>query len=66
MIYSESKKIIPLEEVEKRILAHALKLSKGNISKAARGLHIGRATLYRKIRRYGLMKRELNKYRVSE
>lgn len=66
MNYLKSEKIIPLEEAEKRILVHALRLSKGNISKAARGLHIGRATLYRKIDRYGLVKRELNKYRVSE
>jgi len=66
MAYLESEKIIPLEEAEKRILVHVLRLSKGNISKAARGLNIGRATLYRKINRYGLLKKEFNKYRVSE
>jgi len=66
MAYLETEKIIPLEEAEKRILVHALRLSKGNISKAARGLRIGRATLYRKIDRYALVKREWSKYRVSE
>jgi len=65
MVQIKSKKIIPLEEAERRILMHALKLSKGNVSKAARELHIGRATLYRKIRRYGLQHKELRKYRVS-
>ena len=64
MVYLESRKIIPLEEAEERIVAHALRLSNGNISKAARGLRICRATLYRKIHRYGLVKRELNRYRV--
>ena len=66
MDYIERRTIIPLEEAEKRILAHAIRLSKGNISKAARGLHIGRATLYRKIHRYGLVRKELYKYRLSD
>ena len=65
MAYLKSRRIIPLEEAEKRILIHALKLSKGNVSRAAKELHIGRATLYRKIRRYGLLRRELHRYRVS-
>lgn len=66
MVRLETEKIMPLEEAEKKVLVHALRLSRGNISKAARELGIGRATLYRKIYRYGLVKREFNKYRLPE
>ena len=51
----KTSKIISLEEAEKRALAHALEASEGNISKAAKELKIGRATLYRKARKYGLL-----------
>lgn len=66
MVRLETERITPLEEAEKKVLVHALRLSRGNISKAAKGLGIGRATLYRKIDRYGLVKRKFNKYRLSE
>ena len=43
-----------LEEVERRHIASILEQADGNISQAARVLAIDRATLYSKIRKYGL------------
>jgi two-component system response regulator HydG len=51
--------IIPLEEEERRIIRRALELTNWNIQEASRRLQIGRATIYRKIERYGLMRPEL-------
>ena len=50
-----SHEIIPFEEIEKEVLRHALKVSDGNISKATRELGIGRATFYRKLKKYNLI-----------
>ncbi len=50
-----SHEIIPFEEIEKEVLIHALKACDGNISKATRGLRIGRATFYRKLKKYNLL-----------
>jgi two-component system response regulator HydG len=47
-------KIIPLELVEKYAIEAALKRCLGNVGEAARKLKIGQATLYRKIKHYGL------------
>jgi DNA-binding NtrC family response regulator len=46
--------IRPFQEEEKRLLARALKATKGNVRRAAQLLGIGRATLYRKIQIYQL------------
>lgn len=46
--------ILPFQEEEKRLLARALKATKGNVRRAAQLLGIGRATLYRKIQIYKL------------
>jgi DNA-binding NtrC family response regulator len=46
--------ILPFEEEERRIIARALELTGGNVKEAAARLKIGRATIYRKIERYGL------------
>ena len=46
--------ILPLDAEEKRLLARALKATKGNVRRAAQLLRIGRATLYRKIQVYKL------------
>lgn len=46
--------ILALETEEKRLLARALKATKGNVRRAAQLLRIGRATLYRKIQVYKL------------
>jgi two-component system, NtrC family, response regulator AtoC len=43
-----------LEEVERRHIALVLEQADGNVSQAARVLEIDRATLYSKIRKYGL------------
>lgn len=46
--------IIPLAEVEKRAILHAIDYSKGDRTVAAAMLGIGRTTLYRKLKEYGL------------
>ncbi len=46
--------IVPIEEMEKRALAHALKVTGGNIPKAAKELGISRSTIYRMVKKYGL------------
>jgi DNA-binding NtrC family response regulator len=46
--------IRPLQEVERKAIARALDLTRGNISEAARRLGVGRTTLYRKIEEYEL------------
>ncbi|MEL7229001.1 MAG: sigma-54 dependent transcriptional regulator [Pseudomonadota bacterium] len=44
----------PLEAVEADVIAHALRHHKGRMTSVARDLGIGRSTLYRKIKEYGL------------
>lgn len=46
--------ILPFEQEEKRLLARALRATKGQVRRAAQLLGIGRATLYRKIQQYRL------------
>jgi len=46
--------VIMLEEAEKRIIEFAIEKYKGQMSKISRKLGIGRSTLYRKLREYGL------------
>jgi transcriptional regulator with PAS, ATPase and Fis domain len=46
--------VIPLAEMEKRAILHAIGVSKGDRSLAADLLGIGRTTLYRKLKEYGL------------
>jgi DNA-binding NtrC family response regulator len=41
--------IVPLREIERRAIEHALRLTDGNVAVAAKKLGIGRATLYRRI-----------------
>ena len=50
----ESGKILPLDVVERYAIESALRLCLGNVSEAASKLKIGQATLYRKIKQYGL------------
>ena len=45
----------PLEDVEKEYILAALELNGGNQTHTAEQLHIGSATLYRKLRSYGLI-----------
>lgn len=53
-LFLDGRKIVPLELVEKYAIEAALQKCAGNIAEAARCLKIGQATLYRKIRQYGL------------
>ena len=46
--------ILPLESVERQALTRALEISRNNVANAARALGINRATLYRKLKKYGL------------
>jgi transcriptional regulator of acetoin/glycerol metabolism len=48
----------PLQNIERTYIAAVLKATNGNVSRAARELHIDRVTLYNKIRKYGLRKPE--------
>lgn len=48
------EEIIPLKLVEERSIRKALAHSKGNVEEAAKLLGISRATIYRKINRYGI------------
>ncbi len=41
--------VIPLRELERRAIEHALRVTGGSVSIAAQKLGIGRATLYRRI-----------------
>jgi DNA-binding NtrC family response regulator len=50
--------LVTLEEVERRHIALTLERVAGNVTRAARSLGIDRATLYNKIRRYGLRRPE--------
>ncbi|HEX7926805.1 MAG TPA: sigma-54 dependent transcriptional regulator [bacterium] len=46
--------VMTLEETEHRAIVQALRECRGNMSQAAVRLKIGRATLYRKVKRYGI------------
>jgi DNA-binding NtrC family response regulator len=46
--------VIPFSEEERRIILHALRVANWNVQEAAAMLELGRATVYRKIERYGL------------
>ncbi len=46
--------ILPLDEVERRTIVHALKVTNNNIADTARQLGIDRITLYRKLKKYNL------------
>lgn len=49
--------IQPLSEVEKAYLLAALKLNDGNQARTAKALQIGTATLYRKLKQYGVLRK---------
>ena len=53
-----STAILPLVEVEKQVLAHALETMDNNVSKAAQALGINRWTLHRKLKAYQLLASE--------
>ncbi len=49
-----SDRIIPLADLEKKAIDQALQITHGNVGQAAVGLQLSQATLYRKVREYGL------------
>jgi DNA-binding NtrC family response regulator len=49
--------IAPFAEEERRIILRALQAARWNVQEAAERLELGRATIYRKIERYGLRNR---------
>ena len=51
---SGAPEILPLEQVERQAVVQALEASGNNVSEAAQALGINRATLYRKLKKYGL------------
>ena len=52
--FPDSAGILPLEEVERKMLAHALRVMDNDVTKAAQALKIDRSTLYRKVKLYQL------------
>lgn len=52
--FGDGQKILPLELVEKYAIEAAMDKCGGNVAEASKYLKIGQATLYRKIRQYGL------------
>ena len=52
---SDSVEILPLKEIERQTLAHALKVMDNDVTKAAKALQIDRSTLYRKVKLYQLI-----------
>ena len=50
--------ILPIRELERRAIERALGLCSGNVSRAAQRLQIGQATLYRKLKKFGLQARQ--------
>jgi transcriptional regulator of acetoin/glycerol metabolism len=53
-VQPEGAPLASLEEVEKRHIPFVLQQLEGNVTQAARTLGIDRATLYNKIKKYGL------------
>ena len=54
--FPNATEILPFEEMERQILAHALKGMGNNVTKAAQALKIPRTTFYRKLKLYQLSK----------
>ena len=46
--------ILPLDEIERRTIIHAIEATDNNISRAAQALGIDRSTFYRKLKKYNL------------
>ncbi len=52
-----ANRVVPLEELERRAIAHALAVTGGCMARAARQLGMGRATLYRRVTDLGLVRK---------
>jgi transcriptional regulator of acetoin/glycerol metabolism len=53
---AEGPEILPLEELERRAILQALEATGGDRLRAAKLLGIGKTTIYRKIKHFGLAK----------
>jgi transcriptional regulator with GAF, ATPase, and Fis domain len=51
-LLSEKEAVVPIEKRKEQAVRHALKVTGGNIAEAAKKLGLGRATLYRLMRKY--------------
>ncbi len=51
---SSDTSLRPIDQIEKNAILQALQQSEGNVREAARILGLGQATVYRKIKRYGI------------
>ncbi len=51
---SNTKNSVKVKDVEKEAISKAIEMCGGNLSNAAEELGIGRTTLYRKMKKYGL------------
>lgn len=52
--FENANEIIPLSHIERAAILSALRACKGDIQETAKRLEISRATIYRRLRRYGL------------
>jgi two-component system repressor protein LuxO len=52
---AESPVIFPLAELEKRAIEHALRVCDGSATEAARLLGVSPATVYRKVKSFGIL-----------
>ena len=50
----DENEIVPLEELEKKGIEHAIKVNNSNLKKVAESLKISRTTLYNKIEKYDI------------
>ncbi|MGH7296211.1 MAG: helix-turn-helix domain-containing protein, partial [Polyangiaceae bacterium] len=55
---ADVKAILPLAEVEKRAILHAIERSQGSVSKAAEALGVSKVTIYAKLRSWGMHPRD--------
>ncbi|TAK50644.1 MAG: sigma-54-dependent Fis family transcriptional regulator [Bacteroidetes bacterium] len=51
-LFGDGNTIIPFEKIKEEALRHALRVTDGNLVEAAKRLNLGRATLYRLVKRY--------------
>jgi DNA-binding NtrC family response regulator len=49
VVATQNDEVVPLAELERRAIEHALRVTGGRVAKAAKLLGIGRATLYRRL-----------------
>ncbi|MCB9026050.1 MAG: hypothetical protein H6625_07025 [Bdellovibrionaceae bacterium] len=63
--FSSSKKVQTINELESVAIEKAISEYNGNLTEAAKALGIGRATLYRKVKQYGLDPSQARKKRAA-